>query len=418
VKAQIKSLSFSFGEKRILKDISLDISDGEFIGLMGPNGSGKTTLLRCLMDYLPSEKGAILIDMKPVHTLSPAEIARIFAVVPQSSNTDFPFTCYDIVMMGRMPHIKSRLSGETAKDAKAVREAMERTDTWRFSGRLFSELSGGERQRVIIARAIAQSPKAMLLDEPTVYLDISGQLEVMDLVKKLNQENGITIVAVLHEVNLAAKYCDRIALLNDGRLEAIGAPQDVLTPETIKSVYGVDVVVRKDPFTKAVYVMPRSTTAPVHRHGTRVHLLCGGGSGGPIMRLLHDGGYGISAGVLNVLDSDYENANDLHIPVAAEIPFSQISQEAHAENLRLIDESPAIVVCPFPVGPGNFRNLEAARHALDSGKRVLIVRPATGQGIDFVGGKADSTIKELISSGAIEVPEEQQLLSQLSEIGR
>lgn len=136
------------------------------------------------------------------------------------------------------------------------------------------------------------------------------------------------------------------------------------------------------------------------------------------MRLLHDGGYGISAGVLNVLDSDYENANDLHIPVAAEIPFSQISPEAHAENLRLIDESPAVVVCPFPVGPGNFRNLEAARHALDSGKRVLIVRPATGQGIDFVGGKADSTIKELISSGAIEVPGEQQLLSQLSEIGR
>lgn len=414
----MNGLSFSFGDAQVLRGLSFEVHPGEFFGIMGPNGSGKTTLLRCLTRFLPTDDGMVFVGTKPLNDFSAANMARTFAVVPQSSATDFPFTVYDIVMMGRIPHLGSRLSGETKMDADIVHQAMERTDTLQFSKRIYSELSGGERQRAIIARAIAQKPKVLLLDEPTVYLDISGQIEIMDLISKLNKGEGITVVAVLHDVNLAAKYCDRIALLNDGQLEAIGAPQDVLTPETIKSVYGVDVVVRRDPFTKAVYVMPRSTTAPVHRHGTRVHLLCGGGSGGPIMRLLHDGGYGISAGVLNVLDSDYENANDLHIPVAAEIPFSQISPEAHAENLRLIDESPAVVVCPFPVGPGNFRNLEAARHALDSGKRVLIVRPATGQGIDFVGGKADSTIKELISSGAIEVPGEQQLLSQLSEIGR
>jgi iron complex transport system ATP-binding protein len=341
--------------------------------------------------------------MKPIHTMSEREIARTFAVVPQTSSTDFPFTAHDVVMMGRIPHIGSRLAGESRKDEEAVRRAFDRTGCWQLKDRRFSELSGGERQRVIIARALAQEPKVLLLDEPTVYLDISGQFEMMDLIKNLNREDGMTIVAVLHDINMAARYSDRIALLNSGRLEAFGPPDEVLTADAIQSVYGVDVAVRKDPFTHAVYVMPRSTRPPARRHGTRVHVLCGGGTGGPAMRYLTEHGFAVSAGVLNVLDSDYENAADLRVPVVAEVPFSQISQESHAENLRLIDESSSVIVTPFPVGPGNFRNLEAAQYALGRGKRVLLLRKGDHGKTDFVGGKADEFVRALLASGADEV---------------
>ncbi|MBU1158165.1 MAG: ABC transporter ATP-binding protein [Candidatus Thermoplasmatota archaeon] len=410
---KIDGLSFSFGQRRVLKDISLEVSDGEFVGLMGPNGSGKTTMLRCLTRFLPSESRAVLVDMKPLHTLTDREVASIFAVVPQSSSTDFPFTGRDIVSMGRLPHMRSRLSGTRKGDLDAVQNALDITGAAHLADRAFFQLSGGERQRIVIARALAQEPAALLLDEPTVYLDISGQLDMMDLIKRLNKEKSLTIFAVLHDINLAARYCDRIALLNQGRLEIIGSPSEVLTPEMIQSVYGVEVAVRRDPFTSSIYVMPRTISTSVARHGTRVHLLCGGGSGGPLMKTLFDNGYSVSTGVLNVLDSDYEIANELHIPVVAEVPFAQISDEAHMENLRLLNEASFVIVSPFPVGPGNFKNLEAAENALVMGKRVVVIMPSDAGAIDFVGGKATTFVKNLISRGAYKVSTVEEALGSI-----
>jgi iron complex transport system ATP-binding protein len=410
----VSDLSFSFGTSRVLKDISLTVGDGEFLGLMGPNGSGKTTLLRCLTKYLPADPRAILVDMKPLHTMSDREVATTFAVVPQSSSTDFPFTVRDIVMMGRIPHAQSRLTGTRHRDVELVSRAMVESGCLHLADRPFSELSGGERQRVVIARALAQEPKALLLDEPTVYLDISGQLEMMDLVRRLNRERSLTIVAVLHDINLAARYCDRIALLSQGRLEAVGAPGEVLNPETIQSVYGVEVAIRKDPFTHGIYVMPRSVSVSAKKNGDRIHVLCGGGSGGPLLRQLVERGFSLSAGVLNVLDSDYECAADLHIPVVAEVPFSQISDEMHEENIRRIDASRSVVVSRFPVGPGNFKNLEAAKYALDKGKKVYIISSPDHPSIDFIGGRADSYLRALAAAGAREVPSVDELLRVLA----
>ncbi|UCE81086.1 MAG: ABC transporter ATP-binding protein [Methanobacteriota archaeon] len=403
MKLEIKNLSFSFGDARVLNCISLGIEEGEFVGLMGPNGSGKTTLLRCLTRYLPSEARTILVDMKPIHTMSDKEIAKTFAVVPQTSATDFPFTAYDIVMMGRLPHMGSRLAGESKKDEAVVRWAFDRTGCSHLKGRRFSELSGGERQRVIIARALAQQPKVLLLDEPTVYLDISGQFEMMDLIRRLNTEDGLTIVAVLHDINMAARYSDRVVLLNGGRLEAFDHPDEVFTTNTIRAVYGVDVAVRKDPLTHDVFVMPRSPIVLATKRGRRIHVLCGGGSGGPIMRALVDSGHSVSVGVLNVLDSDYESATDLRVPIIAEVPFAQISDDMHAENLRCIDETPIVVVTPFPVGPGNFKNLEAAMYALKAGKRVYILTGSGESSIDFVGGKANAYLCDLADAGAVKI---------------
>jgi iron complex transport system ATP-binding protein len=396
--------------------VSFDVREGEFLGLMGPNGSGKTTLLRCMMNFLQTGDGAVSVDGKPIKALTPIQLAKTFAVVPQTSSTDFTFTAYDIVMMGRLPHRKNKFAGPTKKDADAVRSAMERTDTWKFSTRPFFGLSGGERQRVVVARAIAQHPKALLLDEPTVYLDISGQLEIMDLIKSLNREEGMTVVAVLHDVNLAARYCDRMALLNDGRLETIGTPVDVLSPEILQSVYGIDVIVRKDPFTNSIYVVPHSATIATARHGTRIHVICGGGTGGPLMKSLVDQGFSVSAGVLNVLDSDYENARDLHVPTVPDRPFAPIGEPAHADNLKLVSEARAVVVSPFPVGPGNFRNLEAAEVAVRSGKTVFIIRRKSNGRIDFVDGRADSKIDEIISLGAVEVEDLKGLMEMLEKV--
>jgi iron complex transport system ATP-binding protein len=414
VKLEVSNLSYSFYGRKVLREVSFEVGEGEFLGLMGPNGSGKTTLLRCLTRYLPDAARAILVDMKPLHTLSDREVASTFAVVPQSSSSDFPFTVRDVVMMGRIPHMRSRLAPTSRKDIEAVSAAMEVSGCAAFADRLYSELSGGERQRVVIARALAQAPKALLLDEPTVYLDISGQLEMMDLVTRLNKEKSLTIIAVLHDINLAARYCDRIALLNQGSLEAIGPPDEVINPDTILNVYGVDVSVRKDPFTHDVYVMPRTARSRASNSGSRVHILCGGGSGGPVMRHLIENGYSLSTGVLNVLDSDYECASDLHVPIVAEVPFAQISDEANDENLRRVDESVAVVVSRFPVGPGNFKNLEAAMYALGKGKRVLVM---SGEGlppIDFIGGKADAYIRQLMEAGATVVENVDDLIRQLA----
>lgn len=413
----VKGLDFSYRDRKVLRSVSLEVHPGEFLGIMGPNGSGKTTLLRCLTNYLKPQAGQVLVDGTPVTDRTPREVAKLFAVVPQTSSTDFPFTALDIVMMGRIPHAGSAFGGYTKRDLAKVHEAMKRTNTLQFEKRSFGALSGGERQRVIIARAIAQEPQALLLDEPTIYLDISGQIEVMDLVRRIGKEQGMTVIAVLHDVNLAARYCDRIVLLSQGSVEAAGPPVDVLTADMLQSVYGVDVAIRRDPMTNSVYVMPRSTAARPHRHGTRVHVLCGGGTGAPVMKSLSDAGYSVSAGVLNVLDSDTESAQELRVPVAMDAPFSPITEAAHQENMRLISESVAVVVAPFPVGPGNLRNLEAAKDALGAGKKVVVLRAEAGRTIDFASGKADSAIKGLITSGAIEVDGVEALLAALGRRG-
>ena len=409
MKIEIKDLTFSFDGKKVLKNISFDIEQGGFLALMGPNGSGKTTLLRCLMNYLQPESGAVLIDAKSVHTMSDRDVARLFAVVPQSSQIEFSFTAYEMVTMGRIPHARGRLAGESRTDADIVRKAMDRTNTWAFADRSFGSLSGGERQRIIIARALAQNPKILLLDEPTVYLDITGQFEIMDLLRELNRA-GLTIIAVLHDINLASRYCKKVALLNEGRLEASGTPEEVFTQENIIRIYDVDVVVRRDPITKSISVIPKITTVFPPTHGTRVHVLCGGGSGGSIIHELLDAGFAPSMGVVNVLDSDFEVAKSLHVPVITEIPFAQISDEAAEQNLKMIGESEAVVVSDFPIGPGNLKNLEAARKALELGKRVAIMVPDSIRDRDFVGGKAKNLIEEMLAKGAIAVNNHGDLL--------
>lgn len=230
-----------------LDGVSLEIPRGGFAGVVGPNGSGKTTLLRAINALVAPEGGSVLVLGSEVASLTMRQIAASIAVLPQHSAGGFGFAVHDIVAMGRWPHL-SVLGRESERDTAAVREAMERTRVWSLRARRVDDLSGGERQRVLLARALAQTPQVLLLDEPTAHLDIRYQLEMMDLIAGLNAE-GLTVVAALHDLNLAAMYCRELILLQEGRVAAVGAPQDVLTPSRLRDVYGADVEVRIHPAT-------------------------------------------------------------------------------------------------------------------------------------------------------------------------
>ncbi len=244
MKIGVQRVSWTVEARRIIKSISLQAFPGEFIGLIGPNGSGKSSLLRLIYRIYPPDAGAIYLDERDILSMSMKESARCVAVVTQEHSGDFDFTVYEIVMMGRTPH-KKLIDADTAEDDIIVRNSLKRVGMLSLAQRDFYTLSGGEKQRVLIARALAQQAQVLILDEPTNHLDIRYQLEIMGLIRSL----GITTIAAMHDLNLAATYCDRIYLLKSGKIVAHGKPQDVLTTKRIKSVYGVDVEVEIRPHT-------------------------------------------------------------------------------------------------------------------------------------------------------------------------
>jgi len=223
---EIADVSFAYDGKDVLRDVSLTASG--FVGVVGPNGSGKSTLVRVASRVLRPRSGRVTVD-------GAEPSARVLAVVPQETTIDFEFTCREIVAMGRFAH--------DDEDPRVIQESMERTGTWPLRDRLITELSGGERQRVILARAFAQQPKVLLLDEPTAHLDLRYQLELMKLVR----EAGMTVLAVMHDLNLASMFCTRLFLLHEGRIVASGTPAQVLTIENIQRTYGVEVGVQPHP---------------------------------------------------------------------------------------------------------------------------------------------------------------------------
>lgn len=246
----IERLRFSYRTRPVLEDIDLDIKKGEIIGILGPNGCGKTTLLKLLNRNLHPESGKVSMSGNDMESISKKEIARHIAVVPQSNEIRFAFTVRDIVMMGRMPFL-NQFQSETPEDLRIVEEAMARTNIAEFAERAINTMSGGERQRVIIARALAQKPEIILLDEPTLHLDINHQFEVLDLVQRLSQDEELTVVIVSHDLPMVVKYCDRIVLIHDHKVFAIGRPEEVLTVENMRTVFNIDAVLEYDETLKA-----------------------------------------------------------------------------------------------------------------------------------------------------------------------
>ena len=252
---QIKGVSFRYDSIPALEEVTFEVAGGELLGIIGPNGSGKTTLLRCLNRTLSPLAGAVLVDGHDVARWSRREIARQMGLVPQNTAITFPFTVLEVVMMGRHPH--QRLLGVgSEQDIAIVKESLRQTKTLHLAARPITGLSGGERQRVIIARALAQEPRILLLDEPTSHLDINHQLEVLELVRRLTDERELVTVLTSHDLNLAARYCDRLLMLERGRVYALGTPDEVLTPANIRRVYRVEAEVHRHPATGALQILP------------------------------------------------------------------------------------------------------------------------------------------------------------------
>ncbi|MDQ7857928.1 MAG: ABC transporter ATP-binding protein [Armatimonadota bacterium] len=395
LRVEVLGLTCRLGGITALDGVSLTIEPGTVVAVVGPNGAGKTTLLRAMAGALGPEAGSVLVDGANPRALPVRTLARAMAVLPQRPATPAGVTAREAVAWGRMPHLV-RLARPTRADLEAVDAAMAQTGTLALAARPVEALSGGERQRVLIARALAQRPRLLLLDEPTAHLDMSAQVEIAGLLRGL-ASGGLTVIAALHDVNLAAAYADRLALLARGRVLAAGPAAEVIRPETIRQAYGDAVGVRAHPVTGRPYVVaapPRARQA-----GPRVHVICGGGSGAEALARCVEAGYEVSAGVLHVVDTDDEAARALGVDLVEEAPFSPIGDRAFEDASAAAGRAGAVLVTAVPFGPGNLRNLDVAARARARGVPVVIVDGVGHR--DFTGGLAADAVARLRAAGAV-----------------
>src|SRR5713226_6142531 len=285
----MQGITFGYNRQPLLYDVHFQVGAGEMVGLLGPNGSGKTTLLRLISGVLRPQQGTVVLDGRDARAWGRREMARSVAVVPHEMHVPFAFSVEELVSLGRTPY-QRLLGSSTKEDQRIVHNAMQAADIEQLAGRIFNELSGGERQRVTIAMALAQRPALLLLDEPTSHLDIKYQIELLELVQRLNRETGVTVVAAMHDLNLAARYFPRLVLFQRG-IVADGGPAEVLEPRLLQRVYGVAVQVGVMHGAEYLSILPPGD--PVTAQGEQqaqplVHVMAGGGSGALVMRALAD----------------------------------------------------------------------------------------------------------------------------------
>lgn len=258
----LRQLSFSYRTQTVLQDINLEIPHQSLLALIGPNGSGKTTLLRVMSKALRPQQGTVLLDSRPLASFSARDLAQKLAVISSEQHFEFPFSVADVVAMGRFPHL-NRLARMSGQDWKIVDEAMEKTCVLHFRNRSISQLSSGEKQRVLIARAIAQQPSLLMLDEPNAHLDINHQIAIFNLLRRLNRQHQMTVIVVLHDLSAAAAFCDTMVLLHRGQIVRTGKPAEVITAELIQQTYGAEVTV----FPSPVGGCPQIAFGPVREVG-------------------------------------------------------------------------------------------------------------------------------------------------------
>ncbi len=397
---KICGMTFGYGTQPILYDIHLNVCHGEMIGLLGPNGSGKTTLLHLMSGILHPQQGEIMLHGRTLRQWGRRAVAQHVAVVPQEVQMPFAFTVEQMVSLGRTP-FTDVFGLRKRHDRVIVRDAMSMAGVAPLAQRIFNELSGGERQRVLMALALAQQPKLLLLDEPTSHLDIRYQIETLALVQKLNQEHNLTVIAAIHDLNLAARYFPRLILLQRG-IVADADPSEVLEPGLLQRVYGVNVQVGILRNTEHLSVLPPSSKLVGREHEDRpqpqVHVIAGGGSGELMMRALADAHISFVAGALNIGDSDANLALRLASHVITEQPYSPISREVLEQVRASLARVSVLIICPVPIGSGNLALLQEALLAAQHGLLVIILAPPNVEG---VSGKSISIANELLQRTGI-----------------
>jgi iron complex transport system ATP-binding protein len=263
---ELKLIDVSLGYRRslVIEDMTLGVKPGEMLGLVGPNGCGKSTIIKALSRVLPPSSGTILVNQRDISQIPRVELARLLGVVPQIPLLPSGFTAFEIVLMGRNPHL-GLLQYEGPKDMAIAWEAMGKTSTQHLARRRIGELSGGEIQRIVVARVLAQQTEAVLLDEPTANLDIGRQVEILDLIKGLCHKDGLTVVIALHDLNLAAQYCNELVLIDEGKIHCQGKPEEVITAENIVQVYGSGSCIYRHPLSGVPVVLPTAGSSKTGR---------------------------------------------------------------------------------------------------------------------------------------------------------
>ncbi|HTZ61979.1 MAG TPA: ABC transporter ATP-binding protein [Thermoplasmata archaeon] len=401
----LDGVSVRYGSRRALQEVTLGVEPGEFVALAGPNGSGKTTLLRVLLGFLAPDSGRATLLGDDLRDLPIRERARRVAWVPQEESPRDDVPILDYVLYGRYAHL-GPLEAESPHDRAVAIAALASVGLADRAGDGILSISGGERQRAILARALAQEAPVLLLDEPTTHLDIGHQLDLLERVQALSREQGVTVIAALHDLNLAARFADRIVVLSRGRVHADGSAAVVLSEELLARVWGVAADLRRDPRSGAPYLLPHRNlpaggSPPVPPAAGPIHVLGGGGSASPALRLLADQGFELTAGALHLLDSDSETAEALGVPAAIEVPFAPLGEEARGRNRGLLTAARAIVVAPFAVGPSNVANLEDLLPFAGRVPILVLPRPA-GSRWDFTSGEASALVDRLRAQPGVE----------------
>ena len=369
---ELDDVSVSLGEVDALRDVSLSVDAGEFLGLVGPNGAGKTTLLRTVNGVITPDSGAVRLDGTAVTELGPRGVSRHVATVPQDTSVSFAFSVEDVVRMGRTPYrARTDLTGDEA-DREAIERALERTEMADLRDRPITAVSGGERQRAFVARALAQDTPALVLDEPTASLDINHQVGVLELVGELIAD-GRGAVAAIHDLDLAARYCDRLALLADGELQAVGDPETVLSDEHLRPAFDTRTAVTPDAVTGTPSVT--AIAEPRRDRNAHVHVLGSGATAARALTKLWQAGFEVTAGPMPSGDTALSVAAELDIEAITAPPLSGPSESALREAQEHCRTAVATVLADPEVGPDG-TVLELAE---SSGRPILVETRPLGE---------------------------------------
>lgn len=383
----VTNTTVSLQDTTILDSLTTTFSSGKFAGLIGPNGAGKTTLLRAINGRLTPTEGSITIGTDPITSLTARELGQRIATVPQNTNLSFDFTVRQIVEMGRHPH-HSRLSYQESAP-ELIDWALARTEITHLENRPITDISGGERQRVLIARALAQDTPILLLDEPTANLDINHQIRTLELIKSLVTTEQKTVIAAIHDLDLAARYCDTLHLLDNATIIAKGPPDTVLTPHNIETAFDTNVSILPHPVTGT----PTVTAKPHTRNekDLHVHVIGGGGSATFLLYELRRKGFTVTTGIHHETDPEHTAADQLDIESITIPHYTPIRPDDRANAEPLVDTADVTVLANLPIGPTNLENLRLA----ESASNLLLVTDTPFETRNAAGEQAANIFNRL-----------------------
>jgi iron complex transport system ATP-binding protein len=386
---EARGLDAGYDGKTVVKSIDIEALRGHTLCLLGPNGSGKSTILRTLSGLLDPVHGAVYVCGGRIERMKPVDKAKSLAVVLTESLSIPMTSVFEITAMGRTPHTGffGRLSEE---DIRIVNEALKTAGAASLAGREYYSLSDGEKQKVMIARALAQEPRLIILDEPTSHLDIKHKVEVMRILNGLSRDRELTVILAMHDIDIALKACRYVLLVKDGEVSAAGKPEELMDETALNRLYDIE---------DAFYDSLLGSTELCNALPPSVFIVAGAGTGTPLYRLVSRVGLGIATGILHRNDIDCRIAQDMRLTVVAEDSFKRIGEDRSRDAWNLMRSTDLVVDAAFPVGDFNCENVELLRRAASSGLRCVSLRP--DEDLLALYGDASRNVERAESSGGI-----------------